>query len=257
MFKAKDTSKVLKPDILCMIQFLTHFPAETRQWSLVWSVKDCILSFAVQFPTQTLFSLGSVCGVLKKLPLNLAARNPTGEVPPANMYSTSKPGCIISVMFKGCPSKRQASEGGRFCCIIPVLFFPPSLVKNTVCLQVTAIGLDRFQEVLYGRIRNAQSLPYFPRKHSKENIFQISAGLIHSGWLVPTLAADWALVRWISNESSLTYIPLLGDSRLHPRGQPRCSLEAGWRWREDARNVFVLGKSNRERDFALKESLKK
>lgn len=52
---------------------------------------------------RTLFSHSSVCCVLKKLPVNLAADNPTGEVLPVNMYSTSKPYCIISVMFKGCP----------------------------------------------------------------------------------------------------------------------------------------------------------
>lgn len=68
------------------------------------------IELCMQFPTQTLFSFSSVCCVLKKLPVNLAADNPTGEVLPANMYSTSKPGGIISVMFKSFPSNKQPSK---------------------------------------------------------------------------------------------------------------------------------------------------
>lgn len=60
----------------------------------------------------------SVHCVQKKLPVNLAVHNPTGEVLPTNMYSTSNPVSLISVMFKGCPSSKQASGTGS------LYFFP-------------------------------------------------------------------------------------------------------------------------------------
>lgn len=95
------------------------------------------MSFACSL-SHRLFSFSSVCCVLKELPVNLAADNPTGEVRPVNMYSTSKPGCIISVMFKGCPSNKQASGGGRLRSIISVFF--SSLVKNTGVCRLQRLG---------------------------------------------------------------------------------------------------------------------
>lgn len=155
------------------------------------------VEFCMQFPHKDSFL--SVQCVQKKLPVNLAVHNPTGEVLPTNMYSTSNPGCLISVMFKSCPSNKQASGRGRLGGIIT---FFPSWVKSM------GVGLDGLQEWLYIWTRNAQSLPHFP-ENIQERTFQISVSLIHLSWLVPTQPVDWALLRWISNESSLTYIPLL------------------------------------------------
>lgn len=45
---------------------------------------------------------------LKKLLVNLAADNPTGEVGLANMYTTSKPGCIILSHVQGLSIKQTS-----------------------------------------------------------------------------------------------------------------------------------------------------
>lgn len=87
-----------------------------------------------------LVSISSVCCVLKKLPVKLAATdNPTEEVLPANMYPTSQLGCIISVMFKGYPPNKHDSGGKRL----------PFIMKAwVVCRLDRVIGLDCPQEGL-------------------------------------------------------------------------------------------------------------
>lgn len=129
------------------------------------------MSFACSFPHK-LFSFSSVCCVLKKLPVNLAPDNPAGEVLPANMYSKSKLGCIISVMFKSCPSNKQASGGGRLCRIIKKNF-SSSLVKNTgVCRFSEWVGLAPGRVVRPNKKCSISFL--FSRKHPKENISNLS-----------------------------------------------------------------------------------
>ena len=211
------------------LELLIHFPADSKQWSLVppISLRRCMLSRACSFSTQTLFSFSSVCCALKKLPVNLAADNPTGEVLPANMYSTSQAmGRIISVMFKGCPFNRQASGGGEIA-LHHYFFFPP-LVKDMGVCRLQRLDWTGSRKWCTDEQENAQSLSLFHRKTSKKRTSQISASLIHLGWVVPTLPVDGALVHWISNESSLTYIPSAELLQASPRAATltACSLQA-------------------------------
>lgn len=118
----------------------------------------------MQFPTQALLSFPPLCCVLKKLPVNLAVDNPIGEVLPANMYTTSRLGCVISVMFKGCPSSKQASGaggGGEDCAaslerlqVQPLGPVPEGVRKSDMKYSISSV---------------------FPRKHSKENISNLSS----------------------------------------------------------------------------------
>lgn len=152
-------------------------PAENKQWSLVpsVSVRECMLDLACIFPHD--FSLSAVCCVLKKLPVNLAADNPIGEVLPANMYNTSKPGCIISAMFKGCPLNKQASGGGRLHCIINPP--PTALVKYRGVCRLQRLGWTDSRKGCTAKQENAQSLPYFP-EHIQKRTSPIFS-LIHLG----------------------------------------------------------------------------
>ena len=125
------------------------------------------------FPTQTLFSFSSVCCVLKELPVNLAADNPTGEVLPANMYSTSKPGCIISVMFKSCPLNKQPSGKGKIAWHHYFLFSSLVLVKK-ICVYRFSDWVGRAPGRVVQRNMKCSISSLFSRKHPKGNISNLS-----------------------------------------------------------------------------------